>query len=196
MYNTYADSYTYGWLNKLQDIIEENVIANNTHRSDTNPEEINLGDILIPSDYTGIYIRSLSKDNTIEKMYNDITGKEIENILPIIYDMAWYNKIDVMAGNAARRDISHGATTAEDVGLVENDYTNVIYSWGKTADNIVLVCENAWTRAYDIHWESKTPSEPSLLPTIDRSDWFDRVTIDSSLLVDKKEEFGDIEMER
>lgn len=203
IYNTYASSYTYGWLNKLQDIIEENVIANTAHRNDVNPEEINLDDILIPSDYTGIYIRSLSKDNTIEKMYNDIysssTGKEIENILPIIYDMAWYNKIDVMAGNAARSDFGYGATTAEDVGLNENDYTNVIYGWGETADNIVLICENAWTRAYDIHWESKAISgTPSLLPPINRTDWFDRVTIDSSLLVDKKQEleFGDIEMER
>ena len=201
IYNTYASSYTYGWLNKLQDIIEENVIANTAHRNDVNPEEINLDGLLIPSDYTDIYIRSLSKDNTIEKMYNDIysssTGKEIENILPIIYDMAWYNKIDVMAGNAARSDFGYGATTAEDVGLDENDYANVIYGWGETADNIALVCENAWTRAYDIHWESKGISgTPSLLPPINRTDWFDRVTIDSSLVVDKKEEFGDIEMER
>ncbi len=197
VYNTYADSYTYGWLNNLQEIIEENVIANTAHRNDVNPEEINLDDILIPSDYTGIYIRALSEDNTIEKMYNDIysstTGKEIENILPIIYDIAWYNKIDVMAGNAARSDVGYGATTAEDVGLNENDYTNVIYGWGETADSIVLVCENAWTRAYDMHWESKTLTAPSLL---NKPDWLDRVVVLDSSLTFVKFEPGDIEMER
>ena len=62
---------------------------------------------------------------------------------------------------------------------------------------------DTWQYEYDSHWESKAAYIPSIRPTYDRSDWFnkitiDKITIDSSLLVDKKQEleFGDIEMER
>jgi hypothetical protein len=142
MYKKYADAYTTGWINKLQDIIESSNINNDTHRGDTAPEEIGL----IPSDYTNIHIYSLNYT--------------IDNIWTILYDMKWYIKIANMASEAALSDDIKNDTTPEEVGLNENDYTNIIYSFGENINEPVLIRENVWEYEYNIQWNNKIVNSP------------------------------------
>lgn len=171
LYKEYADAYTSGWINKLQDIIESSNITNDTHRGDTTPEELGL----IPSDYTNIHIYSLNYT--------------IDNIWTMLYDMKWYIKIADMAIEAALSDDIKNDTTPEEVGLNENDYTNIIYSFGENINELVLIRENAWEYEYNIQWNNKIVNLPQRVPAVTiNKNWFNTI-----ITSEKKLEFEEIE---